>query len=263
VVNQGIIQYRKIISIYEVENEDVYDITVPKNHNFFANSICVHNCGEIIMPTGCCNLGSINLVKFIINPKDENVSPKFDYDLYKSQIQRAVRFLDNINDISTTPLPEYAEALKSKRRIGLGIMGLGSVHFMLGIRYGSPESIEFVNKLFKIKCETELLESAKLGKEKGSFLTFNKDKYFNTYWWKNLKISESIKREIEEIGCMRNSHRAANAPNGNTSLLAGIVSGGIEPVYMKSYTRWSVVNDYEKRKLINANVEFPNTQSGE
>ena len=58
---------------------------------------------------------------------------------------------------------------------------------------------------------------------------------------------------------MRNSHRSANAPTGNTGIYAGIVSGGIEPVFMKQYTRWAIVIDNEKRKLLNKGIEFPDT----
>lgn len=165
------------------------------------------------MSTGVCNLGSLNIVKFVKIKNDEEVY--FDWDTFKNAVTIAVRFLDNINDISTTPLPEYDRSLKEKRRIGLGVMGLGSALLMLGFRYGSPESLNFIEHLFNCKSSTEILTSAKLGKEKGSFTLFDKDKYFKTYWWDNLNIDENLKQEVELIGCMRNSHRSANAPTGN------------------------------------------------
>jgi len=62
---------------------------------------------------------------------------------------------------------------------------------------------------------------------------------------------------------MRNSHRSANAPTGNTGIYAGIVSGGIEPVFMKQYTRWSMVSDYEKRKMLKDGIEFPDIVKNE
>jgi ribonucleotide reductase alpha subunit len=267
--------HHKVKKIGRVNNEDVYDMVVPDTNNFgiitsyndkryiTSSGIFIHNCGEVLMSTGCCNLGSINVVKFITKSTNENEFGIFDYNKFQSCIQDAVRFLDNINDISTTPLPEYDKSLKEKRRIGLGIMGLGSAHFMLGIRYGSEESIDFINKLFKIKCESELLASAKIGKEKGSFELFDKNDYFGTYWWKTLNISNEIKNEIEQIGCMRNSHRSANAPNGNGSIFAGVVSGGIEPVFMKEYVRWSMISDNDKRELINNGIEYPNILKNE
>ena len=67
--------------------------------------------------------------------------------MFSENVETAVRFLDNINDISTTPLPEYDRSLKDKRRIGLGVMGLGSILLMLRYRYGSEKAKEFCEKL--------------------------------------------------------------------------------------------------------------------
>lgn len=214
------------------------------------------------MSTGVCNLGSLNLVKFIDINKDEG-TVSFDVESYRRSVKTAIRFLDNINDISRVPLPIYTKAIKEKRRIGLGNMGLGSLHFMLGIPFGSQESLDLITKIYLAKSEEELLASAKLGKEKGSFLSFDKEKYFNSYWWKNLKISEALKTSIEKIGAMRNSHHSMNAPTGNTSILAGQVSGGIEPVFLKEYVRWSIVPEHERSKLIKDGLKFPNIHKNE
>jgi len=233
------------------------DLVNKLNPLSYAETVHTTNpCGEIPMSTGVCNLGSINLVKFWKN--DE-----FDFEEFKRVIKYSIRFLDNINDISSVPLKEYKDSMLIKRRIGLGVMGLGSLLFMMKIKYGSKDSLHFINKLYKIKTETELLESAKLGKEKGSFKLFNKEKHFNTYWWKNLKIDKSIKNQIEEIGCMRNSHTSMNAPTGNTSIYAGCVSGGIEPVFMKEYIRWSIVPEYESHELKKKGLKWPNALKGE
>lgn len=227
----------------------------------YAEKIFAGNpCNESIMATGVCNLGSLNLTQFI---KTENEKIEFDFELYQKIIKIAIRFLDNINDISRVPLPEYKESMIQKRRVGLGNMGLGSVHFMLGIKFGSPESLEFIKKLYKLKSETELLASANLGKEKGSFPLFDAKKYFNTYWWKNLKIDPDIKTHIEAIGCMRNSHRSMNAPTGNTAIFAGCVSGGLEPVFAKDYTRWSIVTESVRRELRKKGFEFPDAFKSE
>lgn len=217
-------------------------------------------CGEIVMSTGVCNLCSVNLPMFI-SVKDG--VPEFDWVAYSKAISLGVRFLDNINTISTTPLPEYDKAVKEKRRIGLGNMGLGSLHFILGFKYGSKESLEFVEKLYKTKTEVELLASAKLGKEKGSFELFDREKYFSSYWWKNLKISEEVKKEIEEIGEMRNSHQSMNAPTGNTGIYARNVSGGIEPVFSKGYSRWTSVVESTRSALVLEGFQFPDITKGE
>lgn len=233
------------------------------NPLYYADKITASNpCGEIGMSTGVCNLGSLNLTKFVKANK-ETQTIKFDYDSYKWHVEWGIRFLDNVNDISRTPLPEYAKAIKDKRRIGLGNMGLGSLHFMLGIPFGSKESLDLITKIYITKTETELLASAKLGAEKGNFELFDKDKYFSSYWWKNLSISNKVKEEIEAIGCMRNSHQAMNAPTGNTSILADQVSGGIEPIFLKEYIRWSIVPEFERSELIEAGFKFPNIHKGE
>jgi ribonucleoside-diphosphate reductase alpha chain len=250
-----IIKRRRIKKINILKNEDVYDITVKDNHNFFANGILVHNCGEILMGTGVCNLASLNLVKFV-NQVDKDKF-EFNYDLFKETITTAVRFLDNINDISSVPVDDYLKPLKEKRRIGVGVMGLGSLHFILGIRYGSKESQDLVRSIYKFKAETEILASAELGKEKGSFPLFDYDKYFTqSYWWKNIQISEDVKKKVEDIGCMRNSMRSMNAPTGNTGVFADIVSGGIEPVFMPEYVRWSIVNPDDQKSLRDKGFKF-------
>ena len=231
------------------------------NPLFYAEKIFATNpCGEIPNSTGVCDLGSLNLAKYI---KIVGKRVEFDYKKFKEHVVMGVRFLDNVLDISRTPLVEYAEANQKKRRIGLGTMGLGSLHFMLGIRYGSQESLDLIKKIFKTKSETELLASAKLGKEKGSFPEFNKEKYFSSVWWKNLKIDSDIKKEIESIGCMRNSHRGMNAPTGNGASYALMASSGIEPVFTDEYLRWLIVSTAECISLRLSGFQFPDKTKSE
>ena len=213
------------------------------------------------MATGVCDLGSLNLVKFL--HQDDNGNLSFNFKEFEAAIAYAVRFLDNINDISSVPLEDYAKAVKSKRRIGLGVMGLGSMLLMLGIRYGSPEALELVKKIYKTKAMAEIKASALLGEEKGNFPLFDKEKYFNSYWWKHLDVPEEFKKEIEAIGCMRNSHRSMNAPTGNTGIVADLVTGGIEPAFLLEYVRWSIVNEYEQRELKAKGFKYPSALTGE
>lgn len=216
---------------------------------------------EIAMSTGVCNLFSLNLTKYCV--KDSTGKFVFDYESFKKAVSIAVRFSDNINDISPAPLPEYVKSMTEKRRIGIGSLGLGSLHYMMGIRFGSEESIKLIDEIYKTKAETEILTSALLGKEKGSFKLFDKEKYFNTHWWKTVPISDEIKKQVEEIGYMRNSHHSANAPTGNMSIYAGVVSGGIEPVFMKEYIRWAIVPEGERADLRKKGFEFPDVFKGE
>lgn len=262
----------KVESIEFCGYEDVYDLTVPDTNNFGiitstkdekyiqSSGIFIHNCGEIPMSTGVCNLGSINLVKFV---KSEDGKLVFDYEDFRNTVKMGIRFLDNINDIATVPLKEYEEQIIQKRRIGLGTMGWGSLHFILGIRWGSKESLKLIHSISKEKAETEILYCAQLGKEKGSFPVFDKKEYFNTIWWKELDIDEQIKKKIEKIGHMRNSHQSMSAPNGNTAIYALCVSGGGEPCYLKEYIRWSIVTISELRELITRGLKFPDVHNQE
>lgn len=275
VVSAGENYNHKVIKIEELPGEHtVYNITVDDNHtvavitstrfkrdNPWYSGIFLPNCGEIAMGLGVCLLFSLNLPQYII--KDHQGEYHFDYETFRKAVSIATRFSDNVNDISRLPVKDYERAIQEKRRIGLGVLGLGSLHYILGIRYGSKESLELVENIFKTKCESELLASAKLGKEKGSFLLFDREKYFNSKWWKELPISEEVKKEIEEIGEMRNSHHAANAPTGNMGVYVGCVSGGIEPVFNKEYDRWVTVSEMERNTLRNAGFKFPDVSKSE
>jgi ribonucleotide reductase alpha subunit len=265
----------KVVSVVELEGEHtVYNLTVDDNHTVSIVTdiktkddkppayigIHVMQCGEIAMATGVCLLGSLNLVTFV-----KEVSPgslTFDFGSFRTSVATAIRFLDNINDISPTPLPEYDRSIVAKRRIGLGVMGLGSLHLMLGIKYGSPASLTLVESIFRLKSETELLASARLGAEKGSFPLFDADKYFSSAWWSSIDIS--VKEEVQLIGCMRNSHQSMNAPTGNTGIYARNVSGGIEPVFnADGYYRWSIVPENRCRELLVKGLIYPEVGKGE
>jgi len=238
------------------------DLANKLNSLSYAEKIATTNpCGEIAMSTGVCNLMSINLVKFIT--KDASGKFVFDYASFSKAVSIAVRFSDNINDISRAPLDEYKASMTEKRRIGIGILSLGSLHYILGVRFGSAQSLELIESIMKCKAESEIRASALLGAEKGSFSLFTPAEYFNTYWWKNLDLSNEFKSEIEAIGAMRNSHRSANAPTGNMSIYCGVVSGGIEPVFMQEYTRWAIVPEHDRAELRKQGLLFPEAPKGE
>lgn len=176
--------------------------------NYCERILTTNPCGQVGMPSGVCNLGSLNLTQFF---KDG----KFDWQDFQRVIKLAVCFLDDVVDISFVPLSEYQEKIRQKRRIGLGVMGLGSLLMMMKIKFGSHEAIQFVDELFKFKAEVQLITSAYLGKTKGSFGAFDRQKYFTTRWWYELPISYKIKREIENIGQMRNAVHSDVPPSGN------------------------------------------------
>ena len=190
-------------------------------------------CGEQVLPVGgVCLLGNFNLTQFI-DLEEERI----DYETLDELIPRAVRFLDNVNDLSYVPLEEQQWNLQNKRRIGLGHFGDGSALMMLKKRYGSDEAVQTMREFQEHLANRAYQASARLAKEKGAFPAFDKDYYLNEAPFVQ-RLSDETKEMIAEYG-LRNSHLLSIQPTGNTSTLANAPSSGIEPVFMHSYIRTS------------------------
>lgn len=204
-------------------------------NNYYWNRInCVNPCGEEgLPPWGVCNLGSINLSALV---KGVNIDKKgsFDFDSLKKLVAIAVRFQDNVVDMDTYVFEGIRHIqLEGERRIGLGTMGLGDALIKLHLRYGSAESLKFINKVYRIIRDEAYRTSAELAREKGSFLKFDKDLYLKGEFIK--KLPKTIKEKIGKYG-IRNSLLLMQAPTGSTSLMSGTTSG-IEPVYEFEFIR--------------------------
>lgn len=192
---------------------------------------CTNPCGEIPgnpYLTTVCLLGSVNLTQYVFI--DEKGNPKFDFDQYKNDVEVFSRMLDNVNDLTDLPLPAYEWAVKNNRQFGMGLNGVGSTLMMLKIRYGSEESIKFVEELVRLKENITWQVSAKLAAEKGTFPLYDKEKFTNTDYFRSVRLSEETKKMIMEYG-VRNAKTTTNPPLGNTSVICNNVSNGIEPVY--------------------------------
>jgi ribonucleoside-diphosphate reductase alpha chain len=174
-----------------------------------------------------CNLGSINLIHFI----DEAGEVKWDE--LRSTVRTGVKFLDQIIDENDYIYPEIEEKQSKIRRIGLGTMGLADAMLLAGIRYGSKESLEFIDKVYSFIRDNAYEMSAELAKEKGAAPGFDKDLYLDTYFIKQLPVQ--IREKIAEYG-IRNLSILTQAPTGTTGMLAG-VSSGIEPNFNWEYYR--------------------------
>ncbi len=165
-------------------------------------------CGETpLLPYESCNLGSMNLSKFI--HKNGHVS--FDFEKFEKSVAIAVRFLDDVVDANKYPLPQIREATIANRKIGLGVMGWADLLMFMGIKYDSDEAIELSQKIMSSMLSTAMRVSIALGKEKGNFP--NKDKSI-------------FKKEPY----MRNATLTTIAPTGTISLIAN-ASSGIEPIF--------------------------------
>lgn len=192
-------------------------------------------CGEQALPdAGCCNLGSINLTQFV-----DIKNKKFKLDEIDKTVRIAVRFLDNVNSISYSPLPEYKSSMEKLRRIGLGVMGWGSSLFLLKTRFGSEESLKIQEELMKVITYSAIDASIELAKEKGAFHYCEKDKHYNSHYFDIIDLPESIRSKIKDFG-IRNSSLFSIQPTGNTGIVANNVSGGLEPIFMYEYIRTTI-----------------------
>jgi ribonucleoside-diphosphate reductase alpha chain len=184
-------------------------------------------CGEVPLPAyGACNLGSINLSRFVQHPFAEH--PGVDFAALRAVASVATRFLDNVHDISLFPIKAQEKAALASRRIGLGITGLADMFAMLGLRYGSSASLNLTREIMSVLRDTAYRTSITLAQEKGVFPAFDKIKYGSSPFV--LELARDIQDAIAQHG-IRNSHLLAVAPTDSISLLANHVSSGIEPVF--------------------------------
>ncbi len=194
-------------------------------------------CGEqTLSPGNICNLMSMNLTQFV----NKDLSG-IDMNKVKKYVKYMVRFADNVNSLSETPLPEYTRSMRNKRRIGCGILGWGSALYMMRTRFGSDKAAELRDALMKTFTHAAVEYSVELAKEKGMFKECVPNKHAMSPFWDQIDISNKLRSDIAEFG-IRNSSLFSIQPTGNTSIFANIVSGGLEPVFLPEYVRTVIVN---------------------
>lgn len=174
-------------------------------------------CGEQpLHPFDACNLGSINLAKFV-------VGKKVDYERLRHVVRTAVRMLDDVIDACRYPLPQITETVRANRRIGLGVMGWADMLYQLRTPYDSEEGIRLARKIAKFIQDESWQMSSELASEKGAFPR-----------WKESSFAKQGKK-------VRNVAITTIAPTGSISMLSD-ASSGIEPVFALAYTK-NVVED--------------------
>jgi ribonucleoside-diphosphate reductase alpha chain len=188
-------------------------------------------CGEQpLLPLEACNLGSINLAKFVLENGD---GPMVDYEGLKDIVGLSVRFLDNTIEMSKYPLPEITEMVRGNRKIGLGVMGFADMLYQLNIPYNSETALETAESVMRFIQEAAHEASQNLAQERGTFNNYDKSIFKD----QGLKY--------------RNATTTTIAPTGTLSIISGC-SSGIEPLFALSFVRTVMDND----KLLEVNPYF-------
>src|SRR5579885_50295 len=242
---------------------------------FGHNSICTNPCGEIVLPAyDACRLLVLNLVSYVKNPFTKDAV--FDFKKFHQHTLVAQRLMDDIIDLEIECVdrilekvkadPEPVEAKRAElnlwkkiremnisgRRTGLGITALGDTLAMMGIKYGSKESIEMTRKIYRALAVGSHTSSCIMAKERGAFPIFSYDLEKNHPYLKAIfaDCPPEVRKMWKTTG-RRNIANTTTAPTGSVSSQTQ-TSSGIEPVYLLSYVRRKKHNPSDK----NARVDF-------
>jgi ribonucleoside-diphosphate reductase alpha chain len=201
------------------------------NSWYYAHLPSTNPCGEQpLAPWSVCNLGHVNLARHI-----DFAQRDVDWNKLKTTVQHAVRFQDNVIDATPYFFKENFDQQMSERRVGMGTIGLAEMLIHLGLRYGSPEGVAFIDKLYQFIAITAYETSVDLAREKGAFPQFDSQKFLQSGFMMNMP--EYIRHLVGKYG-IRNVTIMTQAPTGTVGTMVG-TSTGIEPFFSWTYFRKS------------------------
>jgi len=238
------------------------------------HTISTNPCSEITLSAyDSCRLLLLNLTSFVNNPFEKNA--KFDYELFNEYTQKSQRLMDDLIDLELEcvdkiiqKIQKDPEALDTKRveldlwnkikkaaldgrRTGLGITGLGDTLAMLGLKYGSKQSIVKTEKIYRELAIASYKSSCILANERGAFPVYDYEKEEGHPFIERLFEYSPELRHLHKAHGRRNIALTTTAPCGSVSVLTQTTSG-IEPPFMVKYTRRKKVNPSD----LNAQVDF-------
>jgi ribonucleoside-diphosphate reductase alpha chain len=192
-------------------------------------------CGEQpLLPYDVCNLGSINVGKFVRTevPADRPLSERVDWEGLGQVVHLAVHFLDNVIDANRYPLEDIHNLAHTIRRIGLGIMGWADMLVRLGIPYSSTEGVEMGRHLMEFVNEEARNASEKLAEVRDVFPAWEE-----SIWGPDKAAARRADgSRVRPTRQLRNCNLTTVAPTGTISIFAGC-SGGIEPLFAVAFMR--------------------------
>ena len=267
----------RVADIAHVGYETVFDTTQPDHNTVIFNGLVTGQCGEQPLPPyGSCLLGSVNLTTFVREPFTGQA--RFDWDEYRDVVGIFTRMLDNVVEVNGLPLAPQRAEIERKRRHGMGFLGLGSTLTLLGLRYGSPESVSFTESIAREMAHAGWREALALSREKGPAPIMQdsvevtprilhlcpelaRDGYragqkiparllharYSRYMRQMAEIDPDLVDQLAKTGA-RFTHHTSIAPTGTISLaLANNASNGIEPSFAHYYYR-NVIRPGRKTK---------------
>jgi ribonucleoside-diphosphate reductase alpha chain len=191
--------------------------------------VSTNPCGEMPLPSdGSCNLGSIDLSKFVVPGEDGK--PAFAWGNFSYVVATATRFLDDVLETNSFPVPEIDAVSRAERRLGLGVMGWADLLLRLGIPYDSEEALALADKIGAALCLESHRESYVMARERGPFPLF--EQVEGLTW--SPGDGPAPRCLWDPRRPRRNAITTTVAPTGSISRIAGCF-GGIEPHFRAGF----------------------------